>query len=63
MSTSRLVTAAPVDAPVWFQKMDRNGDGDLSRREFLGSSDIFRAMDRDGDELVSPLEANAPHTP
>ena len=42
---------------VWFHKMDRNGDGYISRREFLGSAEMFRKLDADGDELISPEEA------
>lgn len=43
--------------PRWFQKMDRNHDGDVSRREFLGSDEEFRKIDRDGDGLISVEEA------
>src|SRR5436309_1952106 len=28
--------------PLWFRKMDRNHDGDVSRREFLGTSEQFQ---------------------
>lgn len=47
------------DVPGWFTKMDRNGDGDVSRREFLGPVELFRKLDRDGDGLISPDEARA----
>ena len=43
--------------PYWFRKMDRNDDGDVSRREFLGTAETFRAMDRDGDGLLDDREA------
>jgi Ca2+-binding EF-hand superfamily protein len=43
--------------PVWFRKMDRNGDGDVSPREFLGTSEQFRRLDLDGDGLISVEEA------
>jgi Ca2+-binding EF-hand superfamily protein len=49
--------AASLDGPVWFRKMDRNRDGDVSRREFLGSDEQFRKIDRDGDGLISLEEA------
>jgi Ca2+-binding EF-hand superfamily protein len=45
--------------PAWFTKMDRNNDGDVSRQEFLGTDEEFRAIDTDGDGLISPEEARA----
>lgn len=48
--------------PQWFRRMDRNQDGDLSRREFLGTRDQFNQLDSDGDTLVSASEAEAIET-
>jgi Ca2+-binding EF-hand superfamily protein len=48
---------APIRGPIWFRKMDRNGDGDVSWREFLGSRADFERIDLDGDGLISPEEA------
>ncbi len=43
--------------PAWFRKMDRNGDGDISPREFLGRRESFNKLDRNGDGLIDLEEA------
>jgi Ca2+-binding EF-hand superfamily protein len=43
--------------PAWFVAMDRNHDGDVSPREFLGTSDQFRHFDADNDGLIDGDEA------
>ena len=53
------VAPATVKGPLWFRKMDRNNDGDVSRREFLGSLEDFRRIDVDGDGLIDQSEADA----
>jgi Ca2+-binding EF-hand superfamily protein len=45
--------------PIWFQRMDRNNDGDLTWNEFLGPREVFHRIDRDGDGLIDPEEAAA----
>jgi Ca2+-binding EF-hand superfamily protein len=50
-------SAATSAGPQWFRLMDRNGDGDISLREFLGTEEEFRKLDLDGDGLISLDEA------
>ncbi|MBS0205632.1 MAG: hypothetical protein JSS49_22240 [Planctomycetes bacterium] len=45
--------------PVWFQRWDRNNDGDITWREFLGPRAAFDELDADRDELIDPKEAEA----
>ena len=47
----------PSAGPDWFRRMDRNRDGDVSRREFLGPLAAFKKLDADGDGLISAAEA------
>jgi len=51
---------APAQGPTWFRKMDRNQDGDISRREFLGPRAEFERLDRDHDGLIDAGEAAKP---
>ena len=43
--------------PPWFGGMDRNGDGAIRWREFLGTRDQFQRLDRDGNSMVDVEEA------
>jgi Ca2+-binding EF-hand superfamily protein len=43
--------------PRWFQAMDRNGDGYVSRQEFIGPADLFDKLDTDHDGRISLEEA------
>lgn len=52
------VKPSPV-GPIWFQRWDRNNDGDITWREFLGPRDAFEQLDADRDELIDPKEAEA----
>lgn len=45
------------DSPPWFLHADLNGDGDISRTEFLGSTEQFQVLDKDLDEFISASEA------
>jgi hypothetical protein len=53
----RPPAAAVALAPRWFQAMNRNGDGVISPREFVGPPAIFRKLDINGDGVISPEEA------
>jgi Ca2+-binding EF-hand superfamily protein len=43
--------------PLWFRKMDRNHDGDVSANEFLGPPEEFERLDTNKDGLISVEEA------
>jgi Ca2+-binding EF-hand superfamily protein len=45
--------------PVWFTRMDRNNDGDLSPDEFLGTRAQFDEFDADHNGLIDAAEARA----
>lgn len=55
----RPTSQAETSGPLWFRKMDRNNDGDLSPREFVGPRAIFDRLDADGDGLIDRNEAEA----
>lgn len=44
-------------APEWFNRMDRNNDGDLTLKEFLGDEADFKRLDANSDGLLDPKEA------
>ncbi len=45
--------------PKWFVHMDRNGDGDLTFREFLGTREQFNQLDKNDDGFIELSEAEA----
>lgn len=59
IDTSRRTSSAATSLPAWFTKMDRNNDGDLSPKEFLGRRTLFDTIDKDHDGLISAEEATA----
>ncbi len=54
-----LPGAENLAGPAWFRRMDRNQDGDVSKREFPGTARQFAQLDSDGDGLISGAEAAA----
>ncbi len=46
-------------APEWFTRMDRNGDGDITMKEFLGTKEDFQKLDTNNDGFVQPAEAKS----
>jgi Ca2+-binding EF-hand superfamily protein len=59
MNSAPASRAEPA-GPSWFRKMDRNSDGDISRREFLGPRADFERLDGDHDGLINAEEAAKP---
>jgi Ca2+-binding EF-hand superfamily protein len=43
--------------PAWFTRMDRNGDGDITLKEFLGEKAQFAKLDKNSDGFNEPAEA------
>ena len=52
-----MVALAKTAGPDWFQKMDRNHDGEVSFREFLGPLEVFRKLDGNHDGHLDAAEA------
>ncbi|MBY0526604.1 MAG: hypothetical protein K2R98_24625 [Gemmataceae bacterium] len=48
---------APTKGPMWFRKMDRNADGVVSAREWLGTAEEFKRVDTNGDGSIDLDEA------
>ncbi len=57
--TPRAVPSGDARGPLWFAHMDRNGDGDLTLREFLGDEKQFKELDANQDGFIERKEALA----
>jgi Ca2+-binding EF-hand superfamily protein len=57
LGSAKSITIDPLKGPSWFQAMDRNRDGDVSRREFTGPKEIFDKIDTNKDDLIDAEEA------
>jgi Ca2+-binding EF-hand superfamily protein len=51
--------STPKDQPEWFTRMDRNGDGDVTLKEFPGEKPDFEKLDTNNDGFIEPAEAKA----
>jgi Ca2+-binding EF-hand superfamily protein len=57
--TATAATPPAASGPAWFTEMDRNGDGELTRREFLGPLSDFTRLDADNNGALDAAEALA----
>jgi hypothetical protein len=61
MSQQRMpVMQSSLAGPEWFRRMDRNQDGELTWREFLGPRSAFEQLDRDDSGWIDAPEAEMP---
>ena len=60
VSTDASAPTSTPAAPAWFTGMDYNGDGDISRREFLGTPEQFAGLDTNGDGFLAPKKPQRP---
>ena len=55
--------SGPMRGPKWFVRMDKNDDGDVTLKEFLGDKAEFKKLDANGDGFIEPREAEAASKP
>jgi Ca2+-binding EF-hand superfamily protein len=56
-STPAAQPAGANAGPEWFTRMDRNGDGDVTLKEFLGDAAEFKQLDTNADGFIEAKEA------
>ena len=56
------INTSPGDSPLWFTKMDTNGDGELNEIEFIGTTEQFSSLDKDHDGVIAASEVATPKT-
>eukprot|EP00913_Durusdinium_trenchii_P023373 g21951.t1 len=59
LRSSRSRTAVSRRGPRWFTHMDKNADGDITLREFLGTKKKFKEIDTNNDGFIERREAEA----
>jgi Ca2+-binding EF-hand superfamily protein len=57
--TARPTGRGASRGPDWFTRMDRNNDGDVTEREFLGTPEQFKKLDKNADGFIEAAEAEA----
>jgi len=57
-----LVGRTSRSGPAWFLNMDRNQDGEVTWREFVGPRDVFEGLDTDGNGWIDGTEAQQAET-
>lgn len=53
------LTESRTAGPKWFQALDRNRDGIVSEREFIGRPEAFQRLDANGDGMLTTEEAES----
>ncbi|MFO1019902.1 MAG: hypothetical protein U0903_04305 [Planctomycetales bacterium] len=58
-TATRSRTRETLSGPIWFQRMDRNRDGDVTLKEFLGPLESFEKLDLNHDGAIDEQEAES----